>query len=127
MGATARLQVHHAKRTLSGVPVTWDYFTAPEGPRAGIVRDISSQGLMLCTSVEIEDRRWLRLVLTHPVENIARVVRGRLVRQEPALDSWPDDQITLYRQEVELIDALPQDWVEALENPSLSVCACGSL
>ncbi|MBU6374785.1 MAG: hypothetical protein KGQ59_02205 [Bdellovibrionales bacterium] len=127
MGATPLLQIRHAKRTLSGVPVTWDYFTAPEGPQAGIVRDISSQGLMLCSSVEIEERRWLRLVLTHPIHNIARVIRGRLIRQEPALDSWPDEQITLYRHEIELIDALPQDWVEALENPALSVCRCGSL
>jgi hypothetical protein len=92
-----------------------------------MIRDISDRGLLLCCSGEIEVRRWLRLVVRHPETNLARVLRGRVVRQESALDSWPDEQITLYRHGVELIDALPEDWVRALSGDSLGVCSCGSL
>ena len=124
MGAINILQFRQAKRVLSGIPVTWDYFTAPEGKQPGVIRDVSSTGLMLCSSVEMEDRRWLRIVIPHPQKNISRVVRGRLIRQESALDCWPDEQITLFRQGLELIDFLPEDWVEALANPLLGTCSC---
>ncbi len=125
----APLHRYHRKTTrfLSGASILWDYFTAPERPRHGMIRDISSSGLLLCTSHEIEDRRWLRLIVRHPESNLARVLRGRVVRQEPALDSWPDEQITLHRQGIELIDHLPEDWVRGLSDETLGVCSCGSL
>jgi hypothetical protein len=92
-----------------------------------MIRDISDRGILLCTSHEIENRRWLRLIVRHPQTNLARVLRGRVVRHEPALDSWPDEQITLHRQGIELLDPLPEDWVHALSNNDLAVCNCGSL
>jgi hypothetical protein len=92
-----------------------------------MIRDISDRGLLLCCSAGIEERRWLRLVVRHPETNLARVLRGRVVRQEPALDSWPDEQITLYRHGIELIDPLAADWVRALSDETLGVCGCGSL
>lgn len=127
MGAPRIRNFRQATRVLSGAPVCWDYFTGPEGPRRGTIRDVSTRGLLLCSSHEIDERRWLRLILKHPHANLARVVLGRMVRQQAALDSWPDDQLTLFRQGIELIEELPLEWVRALGNDSLGVCACGSL
>lgn len=81
----------------------------------------------MCSGIEIEERRWLRIIVRHPETNLARVVRGRVIRQEAALDCWPDEQITLYRHGIELIDELPADWVQALSNERLGICGCGSL
>jgi len=111
----------------SGTPVLWDYFTSPEGPRRGIIRNLSAQELQLCSTEEVAERRWLRLVLRQPRTNMARVVRGRVIYQAPALDCWPDEQLTLFRQTIELMDALPEEWVMALIDDSLDTCACGSL
>jgi len=127
MAAPLRHHQRPSVRSLSGAPVSWDYFTAPEGSKRGMIRDISAQGLLLCCSAEIEERRWLRLVVRHPETNLARVLRGRVVRREAALDSWPDEQITLYRHGIELIDSLSADWVHALSDDTLGVCSCGSL
>ena len=127
MAAPLHCYQRRTARFLSGASILWNYFTDPERPRRGMIRDISSSGLLLCTGQEIEDRRWLRLIIRHPESNLARVLRGRVVRQEPALDSWPDEQITLHRQGIELIDPIPEDWVESLSNEHLAVCGCGSL
>lgn len=111
----------------SGYPVIWDYFTAPNGAKRGILRQISSKDLTLCSSVEIEERRWLRLILQHPVTNLALNLKGRVIYQESTLDSWPDDQITLFRQRIELFEEIPISWIEVLSDETLTICACGSL
>jgi len=75
----------------------------------------------------MEVRRWIRVLLQHPSNNVSRVVVGRVVRSEAALDSWPDEQITLYRHGIELLEDLPSDWLLALTNSELTTCGCGSL
>ncbi len=114
-------------RTLSGASISWDYFTSPEGTKRGFIRDLSPKGMMICTNTEMSERRWLRIIVRHPQESAAKVVRGRVVHQRPALDSWPDEQLTLFRQGVELLDELPQDWVAALSDERLGSCECGAL
>jgi hypothetical protein len=114
-------------RALSGYEAKWDYFTAPSGRQSAMIRDLSAGGILLCTSQEMEVRRWVRILLQHPTLHLSMVVVGRVVRSEAALDSWPDEQITLYRHGVELLEDLPAAWLLSLTNPHVSTCSCGSL
>ncbi|MEN9723858.1 MAG: hypothetical protein RJB38_1844 [Pseudomonadota bacterium] len=111
----------------SGFPTTWDYFTRPEGNKGGYLRDMTSQMFTLCTNQGIDERRWIRLLISHPSKPMALVLRGRIVSSTPSIDCWPNEQLTLFRSQVQLFEELSPLWLDALHNLSLCACRCGSI
>ena len=107
-------------------PSDWDFFSEPSGPKPGFIENISTSGLLLCTSEAIDYRRWLRLIVREPHQNLWFTLVGRVVRREDRMEAWQDQQITLYRYGIELIHPLNPLVLERLQDHSLR-SACHNL
>lgn len=107
---------------------SFDFFTQSTGRKKGLVGNVSRGGCLLKTNEQIDNRRWLRLVLQDPETNLAFTGVGRVIRREYKLEVTAKE-LTLYRYGIEFTfpNALSDqdlDLILALSNKNLSVRSC---
>lgn len=106
-------------------PADWDFFTEASGSKSGFIENISRGGALLCTSEAIEHRRWIRIMFREPEQNLWFTLVGRVVRREDRIESWNDQEITLYRYGLELIHPLNSVILERIQEQHSACALCG--
>ena len=108
-------------------PANWDFYTESGGSKAGFIENISQGGFLLCSAELVDHRRWLRVMFREPKNNVWFTLIGRVVRREDRMESWQDDQITLYRYGVELVHPINALVIDQLQNENFTCATCGDL
>ena len=103
----------------------WDFFTASTGIKAGYLENIAEGGCLFRTAEPIEHRRWVRMIVREPEENLLMVLVGRIVRREDKMEAWDNRTVTLYRYGVEFIQPLNPVLLERVKVPHSSCAICG--
>ncbi|MBC7692159.1 MAG: hypothetical protein H7222_10345 [Methylotenera sp.] len=103
----------------------WDFFTAGTGIKSGFLENIGERGCLFRTAEPIEHRRWIRMIVREPVENLLMVLVGRIVRREDKMESWDDRTVTLYRHGVEFIQPLNPVLLERIKRDHTTCVVCG--
>lgn len=100
----------------------WDFFTSGTGSKPGWLEDVSEGGCLLRTTEPVEHRRWIRLAVKQPEENLWFTAVGRVIRREDRMEAWDEQTITLYRYGIEFIHPLNTLALEKIQS-NLSECA----
>ncbi len=108
-------------------PANWDFYTESGGSKEGFIENISQGGFLLCSSELVDHRRWVRVVFREPKNNLWFTLIGRVVRREDRMESWQDDQITLYRYGVELVQPINHLVIDQLQDENTTCLVCGDL
>ena len=106
--------------------IDWDFFTEGTGAKPGFVENVSQGGCMLRSSDPIDNRRWLRFIVSDPQSNVSFTAVGRVVRKEDRMEAWDDENVTLYRYGIEFIHALNPIALRWIQESCGRCTACGA-
>ncbi len=115
------LESRNQARISLGLAAEWDWLKYPTGRKPAYIKNLSETGALLCATEELSIGEPIRMVLKHQQDALWITCAGTVVRRENKIESWPGNDLTLFRYGLRLTQPIQPGLLRSLRE-SCTLC-----